>query len=255
MCVLNREMNYFGSKSAAQRYEIGRPYFHPIVVARIKAKIKDMRVNRALDVGSGTSLSARALDELASQVMETDASFEMISRSASSRRIVALGERLPFCDQSFELITMSQVFHWLDRDMSLKECHRLLNEHGWLVIYDNYFSGEMKENPDFAKWFREDYLELYPSPPRRRISFDVDELKLQGYEYVGNENLEISQNFSVRELVDYLMTHSNVNAQLMTEKETETRVKDWLMKSARRLFGNHARATFVFNSPIWCLRK
>src|SRR6266566_3385197 len=72
-------INFFASESAAQRYAKGRPYFHLIVIGRIKKRLAlTFPVRRALDVGCGTGLSTMALKEIAERVVGIDSSAEMI---------------------------------------------------------------------------------------------------------------------------------------------------------------------------------
>jgi hypothetical protein len=49
--------NHFAHRDAAQRYAAARPYFHPLVVARIAASTGSTRFAHALDVGCGTGQS------------------------------------------------------------------------------------------------------------------------------------------------------------------------------------------------------
>jgi hypothetical protein len=48
-------LNYFDSHDAAQSYSAARPYFHPLVIEKVKDFIGiDKLVPRALDVACGT---------------------------------------------------------------------------------------------------------------------------------------------------------------------------------------------------------
>lgn len=72
-------MKFFNPKTAAERYSKGRPFFHSLIINRIKQFLQVERVSSALDVGCGTGLSAVALSEIAETVVGIDASREMIS--------------------------------------------------------------------------------------------------------------------------------------------------------------------------------
>jgi SAM-dependent methyltransferase len=62
----SRIMNYFGHETAAERYAQSRPYFHRLVIERIRGLLKlEGPVRIALDVGCGTGQSALALAEIA----------------------------------------------------------------------------------------------------------------------------------------------------------------------------------------------
>jgi ubiquinone/menaquinone biosynthesis C-methylase UbiE len=140
-----------------------------LVIKKIKDFLKLREpVPRALDVACGTGQSTLALKEVASQVVGTDTSREMLARAtreAGVRYVEAPAEDLPFADDSFCLVTVALALHWFERSRFLTEVRRVLDPGGWLVVYDNGFLGEMKENPKHERWYREDYLARYPSPP------------------------------------------------------------------------------------------
>src|SRR3954465_10838922 len=159
-------VNFFSRKSAVRRYTKGRPYFHPLVIERIRSflAIKGS-LPRALDVGCGTGLSTVALQAVALRVVGVDASMEMVALAAREDGVeycVARAEELPFREGGFDLLTLSSAFHWLDRDKFLREARRMLRPQGRLIIYDNFFQGQMAENAEFQAWYRESYLSKYP---------------------------------------------------------------------------------------------
>ena len=98
---------------------------------------------------------------------------------------IAAAENQPFEDGEFDLITVSSGVHWFNIDTFLNEANRLLKEKGWLVIYENFFAGEMDGNADFKDWMNDVYLQRFPSPPRNK-----------NYDW-SPENLH-SKNFSIQ---------------------------------------------------------
>jgi len=63
------------------------------------------------------------------------------------------------------LVTVALAIHWFERSRFLTEAKRVLNPSGWLIIHDNGFFGEMKENPEHERWYSEDYLHATPARP------------------------------------------------------------------------------------------
>jgi SAM-dependent methyltransferase len=252
-------MNFFSSKSAAERYVAGRPYYHPIVIERIRKFLSlDEPLARALDIGCGTGFSTVALKEIAREIVGVDASAEMVALAQKEARIeyfTASAERLPFTEDEFELMTISQAFHWLDREKFLREAKRVLRAGGWLVVYDNYFSGQVEENADFQTWYLESYLRKYPPPPRTRPAFSAEDSESAGFRLMGQEYYQNSLNFSVETFVDYLVTQSNVIAQIEYGKEEIGEVRGWLINNIRPLLSGTQEACFLFDSPIWYLQK
>ena len=249
-------MNYFSPKSAAERYTKGRPYFHPLIIGRIKEFLSLAEpLSSALDVGCGTGLSTVALKEIAQNVIGVDASAEMIALAPKEDGIkyfVAPAENLPFEENEFDIITLSQVFHWLDKDKFLAEANRVLRPNGWLVAYDNYFSGQMTENTEFHRWYKEEYLEKYPIPPRAKIMFTSENINPYGFHLLKEEWDKNIVGFSLEGIVDYLVTQSNVIAAVEGGKEKIEEVREWLTESIKSMFGN-TKENFLFNAPIWYL--
>ena len=253
-------MNYFSPKSAAQRYAQGRPYFHPLIVRRIKETLSlGEPLTAALDVGCGTGLSTIALKEIAQNVVGADAAAEMVMlapKEIGVAFLVALAEQLPFAAGAFDLITLSQSFHWLDRDKFLAEAQRVLRPEGWLVAYDNYFSlGEMNEEPEFQRWHEEKYLERYPPPPRAKLAFAAEDTIGHGYRLVQEERPQNYLRFSPEGLIDYLVTQSNVIAAVENGTEEIAETREWLAEGIRPLFGNTEEKDFLFSAPIWYLQR
>jgi SAM-dependent methyltransferase len=252
-------MNFFSYKSAAERYPKGRPYFHPLVVERIKTFLSLTGLTEhALDVGCGTGLSSVALKEIAASVVGADVSQEMIALAEKDDRVVyavADAVRLPFREEVFDLATLSSAFHWLDRREFLREAARVLRPRGWLVVYDHYFSGRMTENEEFQTWYRETHLKRYPAPPRARLSFTEEDSGNEGFHLAGHEHYRNSIRFPVEGLIDYLTTHSNVIAMVEGGTEEVDEVRRWLQGNLAPLFGELKEATFLFYGPIWYLQR
>ena len=81
-------MNYFAHQTAAARYAKSRPYFHPLVIERIRVFLGLAgRVPVGLDVACGTGQSALALTEIADSVMAVDISPAMLAHAPAHPRI------------------------------------------------------------------------------------------------------------------------------------------------------------------------
>jgi ubiquinone/menaquinone biosynthesis C-methylase UbiE len=252
-------MNFFSPKSAAQRYSKGRPYSHPIVIERIKKFLSlDEPLSRAIDVGCGTGLSTIALKEIATEIVGLDASFEMVALAPRDARIaylIASGDQLPFTEGVFDLMTLSQSFHWLDREKFFKEACRTLRAGGRMVVYDNYFLGRMEENAEFHEWFKENYPRRFPAPKRGRLAFEPEDLEGTGFQLLGHERFPNSTRFTLTALVDYLTTHSNVIAAVEYGADDINEVRRWLAENIKPFYGDFEEVGFIFDGLIWYLEN
>ena len=248
--------NHFAGGGAAERYARGRPYFHPLVVGRIARFLSLNRsVHTALDVACGTGHSSIALAEIASRVVGVDTSVEMLDRATLDDRVEyveAMAEDLPFDAESFDLVTVSSAFHWFDRTRFLSEARWVLRPFGWLVVYDNFFLGRMKENEEFERWHRDLYMNRYPVPNRDRQPLTDEEAENHGFRVSEREEYANDMTFSVEQLAGYLETQSNVIAVVEDGSESLKEVHEWLVGSLSPLFCG-SMATLEFKGYIWYL--
>lgn len=252
-------MNFFAPKTAAERYARGRPFFHPVVLARVKELLSLTKpLPRALDVCCGTGLSTVALKGLAESVVGVDVSLEMLAhapRDRGARFSLSAAERLPFDDGAFDLLTVCQGFHWLEREKFFREARRVLRAGGWLVVYDNYFSGGMAGREEFDSWFREKYLTRFPPPPRNWASFTADESESLGFHLHAETHLANEISFSRESLVAFIASQSNVIAAVEGKGEPLEEVNAWLAGGMWPFFGEEREMVFLFDAPIWCLQR
>ena len=242
-------MNFFTYPTAAERYANGRPFFHPLAMKRIQAICcKNGRVGRALDVGCGTGQSTRALLEVADEIVGLDSSTEMLCHATHHERIHYIeghAEQVPFADAEFGVMTVGLAFHWFDQRKFFLEAQRVLRPEGWLIIYNDVFTGRMKDNDDCEKWYREKYLSRYPAPPRNIHPLKDMSTSEYGLAPLGLEEFLHEVEFSPQQLVSYLVTQTNVIAAVETGEENLRSVANWLLDSALPMFSG-ARESFTF---------
>lgn len=254
-------MSYFAYQTAAERYATNRPFFHPLIIAKAKEYLQlKQPLDHALDAGCGTGQSTIALIAVAQQITGVDVSQEMLAlarlhnTSPTVTYIQAPAESIPLPDASVDLVTVSLAFHWFDRARFLNEAYRLLRPGGWLVIYNNAFTGHMHEDPAFEQWMNEHYLRRYPNPPRNNQSCTGEDAIVSGFQFLHQEHYTNNITFTVEELVAYLMTQSNIIAAVEQGVETITSVRAWLAGQIAPYFTGADR-TFMFGGYIWYLQR
>jgi SAM-dependent methyltransferase len=248
-----RHMNYFESPSAAERYAEGRPFFQPLVVEHVKRVCcSDGRVTMALDVGCGTGQSTVPLVELAERVVGADSSLAMLRHAHKKPYIyyvAARSEALPFTSEVFDMLVVGLAFHWFDREKFLREANRVLRPSGWLILFDDHFSGQMTGSEEYARWNKEHYAKRFPPPPRNRAPLGQDEASIHGFALRARDQFTHSVAFTPEQLVAYLLTQSNVIALVEGGGGDIEAVREWLHASIRPLFKLEA-AEFPFTCVL-----
>ena len=251
---------FFVFKRVAEGYSKYRPFYHPLIMKKIRECTGlEGKFEYALDVGCGTGLSTIALQEIAEQVTGTDNSQEMITvaRVDNEEKIPyfhAPAERLPFKDQSFDILTICGAINWIDRSQFFPEAKRVLKENGWMIIYDNYITEDMNDNPAYTKWHQEQYLTRYPKPPRDESPLTMSEFDAHGFHVINDEPYTNDIVFSLDEYIDFIMTQSNVIVAIDTGKEDAASVKIWMHTTLGPLFPE-TKGMFIFRGYIWYLQR
>jgi ubiquinone/menaquinone biosynthesis C-methylase UbiE len=234
------DMNFFAYPTAAKRYANGRPFFHPLAIQKIKEVCcENGRIDRALDVGCGTGQSTKVLLEVAEEIVGLDSSAEMLSHAIHHDRIRYVegrAEQIPFANEEFGLMTVGLAFHWFDQRKFLLEAQRLLRPGGRLVIYNDVFTGRMKGNDAYEKWYLHEYLAQYPSPPRNIQP--LAELNASEYGFASSvfEEFRHEVEFSTEQLISYLVTQTNVISAVEAGKQDLQSVANWLFDSVMPMF-------------------
>ena len=250
--------DHFISPSAAARYSAARPYFHPVVVERMKRFLKRRKlIPWALDAACGTGQSSVALESLASRIAGVDYSAAMLEHAERDERVSyvqARAEALPFRDGAFGLATVACGYHWFDRTAFLPEANRVLGSRGWLVIYNNAFQMRMAENDAFFEAMRAEYPKRYPTPIRDWRPMTDEEAQACGFVFRHQDRYANFVTWTPEQLVDYLLTQTNIIAAVEGGRESLADARAWLDALVRPQFRGPA-GTFEFGGLIWYLRK
>jgi ubiquinone/menaquinone biosynthesis C-methylase UbiE len=251
--------NYFNPKTVAERYLKGRPQYHSFVIGKIKESLSiEKPFEIALDAGCGTGFSSVALKEISERVIGLDISFEMVGLAKKEKGveyIVSSAESLPLCENKFNLITISQAIHWIDRNKFFAEASRILKLNSFIIAYDNYFLGRISDNPDFNIWYKETFIKNYPTPPRAKRDFDKTRENPKDFILVKEEWHENTIQLSKKQIVDYLITITNIINRVENGEKSIDEVSQWLDDEIEPFFIEKESENFIFTAPIWYLRQ
>ena len=136
-----------------------------------------VKAKTVLELATGTGLIARHIVNAAAHIEATDASAEMIAEAKRDNRSVKLYFsvqdmfRLPYADESFDVVIVSNALHIVPQpENALAEIKRVLKDDGVLIAptfthAGNSFFGKIKAFfmklagfPLHSKWTSEEYL-------------------------------------------------------------------------------------------------
>ena len=136
-----------------------------------------VRHKTVLELATGTGLLAKHIVNAAAHIEATDASAEMIAEAKRDTHSAKLHFsvqdmfRLPYAEESFDVVIVSNALHIVPRpEKALAEIRRVLKDDGVLIAptfthAGNSFSGMVKAFfmklagfPLHSKWTREEYL-------------------------------------------------------------------------------------------------
>jgi SAM-dependent methyltransferase len=98
----------------------------------------DLEGKRILDIGCGVGAFVRRLREYSDKVYGTDVDRESVVRGVEEvpNLALAVGEKMPFRDGTFDVILLHEVLEHVDNDLeTLREANRLLAPGGRVVIF------------------------------------------------------------------------------------------------------------------------
>ncbi len=237
-------MNVF-AKIDAQQYDRARPLFHPYVFERL-ANLWEHPLDRSLDVACGTGQSAEALLPFAREVIAVDSSEAMLGHArlrSAIRYVRAAAERLPFVENSFDLISVGLGIHWFDQPAFLSEARRVLRRSGWLVVYDSGFPDIMRGNDGFAQWL-ETYRRRFPAPLRGDFHSEETLGQRDGFQLVRSETFAQTREYDFDLFAACTATQSRIVRALNGGRDTDESVRGWFEETLRP----------QFKSPIEVLR-
>lgn len=125
----------------AQAYDCRAGYSHSVLRSCLEP-VWDKRDQLIVaDVGAGTGKLTQDLDVLGLSGFAIEPNEAMFKRGSRLRLnfqwLRAFAEKIPFRENSVDIVTMGSAFHWTDRQKALMEFHRILKPGGLFVALWN----------------------------------------------------------------------------------------------------------------------
>ncbi len=126
----------------ASDYRNFRAGFPPEFFDALSAKNYISPAQSALDIGTGTGTVARGLAQKGLIVTGVDPAQALLDEAAELDKEAGVhiryrtgsAENLTEADDSFDLLTAGQCWHWFDRAKAAQEAKRVLKPHGRIII-------------------------------------------------------------------------------------------------------------------------
>ncbi len=122
-------------------YEAGRPGYPPQAVAVLAEELGVGPGRRVCDLAAGTGKLTRLLVDTGAEVVAVEPVAGMRRTLAETvAGVTALdgtAEAIPLADDSVEVVTVAQAFHWFDADRAMAEIRRVLVPSGGLAVFFN----------------------------------------------------------------------------------------------------------------------
>jgi ubiquinone/menaquinone biosynthesis C-methylase UbiE len=123
------------------RYQSARPGYPVEAVAHLVDHLAIDASTKVVDVAAGTGLFTRELVAFTSHVIAVEPARgmrdELVVQLPSVEVLDGVAEKLPLGDNSADVLTVAQAFHWFDPDEALGEFARVLVRGGGLGLIWN----------------------------------------------------------------------------------------------------------------------
>jgi SAM-dependent methyltransferase len=147
-----------------QDYVNHRPSYPTAAIDAILAGISPQT---GADIGAGTGISTRLLADRGIQVWAVEPNAAMGKSAIAHPQITrwqGTAEQTGLANQSMDLVTAFQAFHWFEHAVAVPELHRILKPHGRLAIVWN--------DRDRADPFTRCYGEVLQSVSNKPVGID-----------------------------------------------------------------------------------
>lgn len=198
--------DHFSARS--DDYARYRPTY-PDELFQYLASVVDER-SVAWDCATGSGQAAVALAGYFLRVIASDASESQVSAAIPHPHVtyrVASAEQSGLTDNSVDLLTVGQAFHWFDEALFLCEAQRVLKRSGVLAIWCYELCHVATECDAIIDTLYRDIVGEFWPPERVTIEQGYRGVQLPG-EAIAAPTFEMSSNWRVEDMLGYLGTWS-----------------------------------------------
>jgi SAM-dependent methyltransferase len=164
----------------------------------------------AMDCATGNGQAAQSLAEFYTEIVATDASQSQIDAAVRHPRITyhaVTAEQSGLADDSADLMTVGQAFHWFDEERFFREARRVLRRDGVLAIWC-YESCSVSDQCDAIvdRLYREIVGDFWPRE-LATIEKGYSDVRLPG-SVIEAPSINMNLDWSAADMLGYLRTWS-----------------------------------------------
>jgi len=179
-----------------EAYEIGRLDYPIESIQYICSLVKIG--SKVLDLGCGTGIATRQLEESGLRVFGCDSDDKMVEiakkyKKSNIEYYVADADKLPFYDGEFDMVTAFGAFHWFSDNGSVSEIKRILKNSGLFVVINKNDTGKFRK--DYREVVKEIVGRLPASVKRGYNPFGI--LNREGFSGLQKKVYPITERFTI----------------------------------------------------------
>jgi ubiquinone/menaquinone biosynthesis C-methylase UbiE len=248
--------NPFATASMAAGYAQSRPPLHSRILDRAFTLHKpENPLHIVLDVGCGSGLSTKPLQDVAHRVIGIEPVEEMLTwanRVAPTAHFAAARtEALPILSRTVDLVTAAGSLNYCHLDAAFPELARVLSPSGALCVYDFSQGRKFRESMLLEKWFAE-FANRYPMPAAEATPLSPETLDriAGGFRVVAHEYFEIGLPMDETAYTNYITTETNI-ASAIRRGAAEGEIRNWLHLSLSSVFGGATHEVLFPGYVAW----
>ncbi|MGH2415895.1 MAG: class I SAM-dependent methyltransferase, partial [Microcystaceae cyanobacterium] len=202
--------DYFSQ--TASDYARYRPHYPKPLFAYLSELAPDRKI--AWDCATGNGQVAYELAAYFKQVYASDASEQQIQHARQHERIqylIAIAESTPLADQSLDLITVAQAFHWFNPEAFYQEVQRVLKPNGIIALWCYGFCQIPDASDSLNNALQQFYDTIDPfwSPERLLVTSQYQTISFP-FPEITPPPFAMTQDWTADQLIGYLTTWSSV---------------------------------------------
>jgi len=231
--------------SHAADYAKFRPTYPASCIEYISSFVQ--RKECAWDCGTGNGQAALLLANFFDRVYATDLSQQQIDSATPHPKIsysVSPAESTPFQDNSFELITIAQAYHWVNHKRFGDEAKRVGRNNGIVaVIGYNLFRSANKEVTKLIHDFYHNVTDPYWEPERKYVEQLYQNTPFYFEELPVTQSFKMETRWTINHVEGYINTWSAIKKFI---KQNGYNPVDGLIEEVKKVWGNQDILEFDF---------